>query len=122
MPTVTAGSTYPIDAREANVSGYANLTLTDTRANFASGDYRGVGVPDARVEFYGSGFVYNSDGEPISGVIQSIREVYAGQLVANISGLSLPVSQLRYWVYNGLDSEALTSIYGGNDVFTASPF
>jgi serralysin len=69
-------------------------------------------------EFTGS-FTY-SNGDISGGTVASWRESLSGQTVFNITGASVPVTNLATWAATGNDEAARTAFLAGNDSIVGS--
>jgi Ca2+-binding RTX toxin-like protein len=77
-------------------------------------------LPDnTTITFHGTGFTYNSDGDPTGGTITGFGSVYQGQTEFEVSKISVPVSTFLGWAQAGNTSGALASIFGGDDTLMA---
>ena len=74
------------------------------------------------VTFTGSGFSYDGAGDPVGGVVTGISrtDTWDGQLIADVTGISIPVSTFVYWTLNGLTLTAVQTVFAGSDTMTGS--
>ena len=109
---------------EADISTWLQLTFTTRTPNSAQGDYRTQGLPSYVVQFDGSGFTYDAAGSPIGGYVSHIAELNNGQLVYDLSGITVPVAQLIAWANDPVNGTVLASqaMMGGSDQVIGSQY
>ena len=122
MVSVGWGTITPLDVNSIDFARYFFLTASDRSARYHAGDLRSLGLPDHRVEFFGSGFTYDAAGQLASGLVTSVEESVNDQLIGRFRDLSVTVEQLRAWAAPGQSPLALATLLAGDDRIAASPF
>lgn len=120
--TVSANSNYGLDIRDLDFSAIYNAQSYTTgstifRANYGGGDAD---------EFRGTGFQYNSVGEPISGTVKSYAALVDGVRAIFVDGVSIAATSIAKvaGTYSKNDDLALIAnalkgddtFRGGNDI------
>jgi Ca2+-binding RTX toxin-like protein len=72
------------------------------------------------VTFTGVDFTYGAQNFPIGGAITGIQQTSFGQLVADITGLGVPVGTFYSWAINGQTLQGIEAMFAGSDSLTAS--
>lgn len=118
MAQLVAGSDFAFRIDQLELEQLVDGPLverTPTSFSFATGD--------TYVDrFTGTGFTYDSQGDPLSGMITGIAETRNGESVFAISGLDTSVEDFGEWLYFGADDAAFESMFAGDDSFTGSDF
>ena len=70
--------------------------------------------------FVGSGFQFGGNGFPTAGVITQITETFSGQMVFDLSGLSVTTPTLLAWAANAGNEVARSTMLSGGDLITGS--
>ena len=122
MANVGWGLLEPLDFNALDLGRYLFLTPSDRAARFHAGDLRALGLPDHRVEFFGTGFVYDAAGQLVSGTITAVEESVNDQLIGRFRELSVSVEQFRAWAAPGQTPAALAAMLAGNDRIAGTPF
>lgn len=122
MASIGWGTITPLDFNAVDFARYLFLTPSDRAARYHAGDLGSLGLPDHRVEFFGTGFTYDAAGQLISGLITSVEESVNDQLVGRFRELSVTVEQFRAWAVPGQAQSALAAMLAGDDRIAGSPF
>ena len=122
MANVGWGLLEPLDFNALDLGRYLFLTPSDRAARFFAGDLGTIGLPDHRVEFFGTGFVYDAAGQLVSGTITAVQESVNDQLVGRFRELSVSVEQFRAWAAPGQTPAALAAMLAGDDRIAGTPF
>jgi Ca2+-binding RTX toxin-like protein len=77
---------------------------------------------DLYVDDFTGTFTYDLFGNLAGGTLNGWRETYGGQLLFEVTGASVPVSQFLTWVANDDNIGAVSTILAGDDQITGSPF
>lgn len=107
-----------------NASGFAIgnlafLVLTTETPTLAIGNYERLGLPNTIDTFHGYGFTYDSFGNPTGGTVTQYTETNQNDLVADLSGISVPVSTLVSWAAAD-QQDAASTIFSGSDTITGA--
>jgi serralysin len=115
MPTATVG-TAGVDMTQLDVGLLLQGTVTvETSTQFAD-DYFGQ-----LSTFTGFGFTYDATGVPTGGTVTGLTETLNGQLLYQVTGMSIPVASWLTWAINGDTVGALMGVFGGADTFVGGP-
>ncbi|HEX5328277.1 MAG TPA: calcium-binding protein [Acetobacteraceae bacterium] len=91
------------------------LFPTTEAADYAAGDYRLIGAPSLVDEFRGNGFTYNALGVPTGGTVSEYRETLNGNLVLDLSGGAIRVTDLEAWSSANAGGLAAGTVFAGDD-------
>ncbi|MFC3071048.1 calcium-binding protein [Phenylobacterium soli] len=114
MPTLITGPAG-VDMNGLDVSVLLDGTVTlETPTQYVE-DYYGQ-----TISFAGTGFTYDSFGYPTGGLVTGLQVSQAGQLIYQVTGMSIPVTTWEYWANTGDTVGAMKGVLGGADTFTGS--
>lgn len=117
MAIVTAGTAYPLDFRNLDLTGLlegaAKATTTSLVIDYGAGD---------RDEFYGSGFTYNAFGEPTGGTITGYRAYVGNALVVTVEGAAASAVTFMSYVKSADTVGGVLYVLSGNDEISGSVF
>ncbi|MFC7607949.1 hypothetical protein [Teichococcus aestuarii] len=122
MAVVRAGDAFPISFEASNIGTWAWLWPTGTRPDYFAGDYRFLGQPGSRTEFFGYGITYTAEGLPVGGTVTGYRETLNGMLSVEVTGVSVSVPQLNNWTVRNASMEAMQTLLAGGDHISGSPY
>jgi serralysin len=122
MATLISGVEFSLDFRDCDISMYAFMHFTTARPGYFAGDYRDFGLPEYLSEFFGSGFIYDTSGEPVRGTITAFQDSFAGALIDRLEGIAVSVPQFMDWIASGDTEAAYATMLAGNDRIVGSPF
>ena len=116
MAQIVAGNGVAFRIDEIHINDLVDgpiVTETPTSFSFATGN--------AYVDtFDGTGFTFDSHGDPLTGTITGIHETQNGAATFDIAGLNTSVVDFGDWLSAGADHAAFASMLSGNDSFTGS--
>lgn len=115
MAQVVAGPAG-FDMTEFDLSALINgAVVTRNAANYTLDLGGGRGVT-----FVGDNFTYGAQNFPTGGAITGIQERLNGQVVVDLTGISVPVGAFQSWAVNGQTLQGIEAMFAGPDVLTAS--
>ena len=118
MATFTVGTLGSIDQSQLSVGSLLDGTTTfrsSTTVNIDQGD-------GEIITLSGTGFTFDSNGNPLSGTLTAIEDDIHGTLNVRISGFSLSAVQFAQFVHVDDTTGTFTNILGSNDTLTAGNF
>jgi serralysin len=115
MPTFTAGGALAVNFDEFDLE----IFLTGDE-KIATATTYAVEQEGERVTLTGVGFTYNSDGTVTGGTVTGISDIYLGQQLFELLGLSVPTSQLLPFVVADDVVGFVRVLLAGADTFTGS--
>ena len=122
MARLISGTEFSLDFRDYDISMYGFMHFSAARPGYFAGDYRDFGLPEFLSEFFGSGFTYDANGEPVRGTITAFQDSFAGALIDRLEGIAVSVPQFVAWINSGDTETAYATMLAGNDTIVGSPF
>jgi len=72
------------------------------------------------ISFVGAGFTYDAFGLPTGGTVTGLQVTFGGQLIYQVTGMSIPVTSWIAWANNADTVGALMGVFGGADTLIGS--
>jgi Ca2+-binding RTX toxin-like protein len=121
MALLIAGSAPGgLDMSQASLEAYGALTPTLQLPGIFQGDYRALGDPSYIVQFHGTGLTYGGNGFINGGTVNRILEISNVQAVFDLTGLSIPATELVGYISNNDVAGAFGSMLSGADTLVGS--
>ncbi|TAK08162.1 MAG: hypothetical protein EPO38_11710, partial [Rhizorhabdus sp.] len=118
MAVLTGGSVAAVRFDTFSVANDFDGDITSATSTQVVSDTGGGFV----VTFGGTGITFNSAGDVTGGTATSITERFNGGVTYTITGLNIPATTLERWIATNATSEALTTVFGGDDNITGTSF
>jgi Ca2+-binding RTX toxin-like protein len=113
MTTITALNGVPLNTDQTDISDLLSGLITSETSTRVVVVYDG-GFQDV---YQGTGFTFDSLGNPIGGTISSITSSQNGIVYSSITNLNMPVSVFMGFVYAQNDEGARQYFLSGADIF-----
>jgi Ca2+-binding RTX toxin-like protein len=114
MSVAVAGA-FALDMDQLNIAILLQGTVVAETSTIFS-----VDVGGEITNFIGSGFAYNSLGNPVGGVVTRLQDVFLGQPVYDVTGFSIPATSFFTWALTSDTAAAKQAVFGGADTITGS--
>ena len=118
MAIGTGGNAFALDTRGLDLANLLLGTVTAQSSTMMTVDEGG----GFTVHFTGSDVQYDALGHPAAGTITGISEDFHGSTTFSLTDLNVSASQFYHWVQTLDNVTAKTTVLGGNDSLTGTPF
>ena len=118
MAIGTGGYAFALDTRGLDLANLLFGTVTAQSPTMMTVDEGG----GFTVHFTGSDVQYDALGHPAAGTITGISEDFHGSTTFSLTDLNVSASQFYHWVQTLDNVTAKTTVLGGNDSLTGTPF